>query len=105
MAFKNREAAEAAKRARDLDHMKRGLDWGYNAGHYKKCDGITKISFIDRGYEVFIVINAVHPDGHPLVAFDSAEGMYAAMVKVARKVYSEAYNWKEDQKRETTSDK
>ena len=94
------DKSEAAKELREGKDIRKGYYYNWNDTEKGDCAGIHKVTFIDRHYEVFIVLNGTHVDGHPIVAFDSAEDMYGAIVKVARKTYAGGYTWKTDKPRE-----
>ena len=94
---------EAAKQSREVRALKDMFYYRWNEELGAEVEAVTKMVLIDRGYEIFIVVNGVSGDGTPLVAFDSAEDVWTAMVKIARKLRGKGYRWRVDQPRETTS--
>jgi len=94
---------EAAKQSREVNALKDMYYYRWNEELGAEVEAVTKIVLIDRGYEIFIVLNGVAGDGSPVVAFDSAEDVWTALVKMARKLRGSGYKWRADQPRETTS--
>lgn len=90
------EKEEQKKLDREAKALKSGLDLRWNSAPVNEIAGIERVTLIDRGHEVFMVVVGIHEDGHRMVAFDSADGMYAAVLKLARKSVSGGYKWKVD---------
>ena len=88
------------KKASSQDKAVRSLlfyDWPEGVSPH--LERVTKLVMIDRGYEVFYVINGIDGEGAPVVAFDSSDCAFAGLVKVARKLKAGGYKWKIDRPR------
>lgn len=88
--------AVAAKDRRRSEAIYTGLFHDLARPLKGQVESIDKLVLINRGYEVFFVINASAPDGTPMVAFDSAECGFAGLAKVFRKVAADGYRWRVD---------
>lgn len=64
-----------------------------------KNETLEKVSFHFRGSEVFMVTSAVNSEGGPIVAFDSADDLYRALLKWCRKSEQGQHMWREDGRR------
>lgn len=56
----------------------------------------TKLTLIVKPSEIFMVTSGVDAEGAPIVAFDSADDLWRALLKWSRKTEQGQHNWRGD---------